>query len=206
LQKDYSMGPDFISALILTAMNKYEVDVAPFLALSRETWGEEILWDAAKDVRYGKENRTRLMYVAKIGDLARLRWLLKRGANVNIQDTLGKTALFFACESGHLEIVRELLKYDHNAKRLETRDTFASPPLHAAIKNKHLAVAKELLSAGFSANTLCKKIWHPTALAMEISDEDLQRAFLALLDHHGSLPCFVSISQILRRKLDGHVF
>ena len=84
------------------------IDVAPFLALSRETWGEEILWDAAKDVRYGDE--TRLMYSAKIGDLARVRWLLKRGAKVNLADESQMTAVYFACTNGYFDVVRELLK------------------------------------------------------------------------------------------------
>lgn len=199
MQTSCAMKPDIISALILTAMNKYEVDVAPFLALSRETWGEEMLWDAAKDVRYGKENRTRLMYVAKIGDLARLRWLLKRGADVNIQDTLGKTALFFACESGHVDIVRELLKYDHDAKILERQEPCPSPPLHAAIKNKHLAVAKELLSAGFSANVVCTDFWHPIALISQLSDRVLELEFFVLLDKHGSIsPLFSVCTEVLK--------
>jgi hypothetical protein len=109
LQKDYSMGPNFISALILTGMNKYDEEVAPFLALSRETWGEEILWDALKDKQYGAEKRTRLMYAAKIGDLARVKWLLKRGANVKIEDARGKTALFYANEGNNFDVVRELI-------------------------------------------------------------------------------------------------
>jgi len=109
-QEAVAMGPNFISALILTAMNGYQEDVAPFLALSRETWGEEILWDACKDVRYGDERRTRLMYAAKIGDLARVRWLLKRGAKVNLVDESQRTAVYFACTNGHFDVVRELLK------------------------------------------------------------------------------------------------
>jgi hypothetical protein len=41
---------NFISCLILTAQNGFGQDVEPFLALSRETWGEEILFDAVKDL------------------------------------------------------------------------------------------------------------------------------------------------------------
>ena len=41
---------NFISCLILTAQNGFGRDVEPFLALSRETWGEEILFDAVKDL------------------------------------------------------------------------------------------------------------------------------------------------------------
>ena len=44
---------NFISALICTAENGYGRDVEPFLALCRETWGEERLWDAVKDLPHG---------------------------------------------------------------------------------------------------------------------------------------------------------
>jgi hypothetical protein len=35
------------------AQNGFGRDVEPFLALSRETWGEEILFDAVKDLPHG---------------------------------------------------------------------------------------------------------------------------------------------------------
>jgi hypothetical protein len=70
---------NFISALIVTAKKKkngFERDVAPFLALCRETRGEEVLWDAVKDISSPLCKRTRLMYAAKVGVVGRLRWLL----------------------------------------------------------------------------------------------------------------------------------
>ena len=42
-----------ISCLILAAQNGFGRDVEPFLALSRETWEEEILFDAVKDLPHG---------------------------------------------------------------------------------------------------------------------------------------------------------
>ncbi len=53
--------------------------------------------------------RSLLMASARRGDLARVRWLLGRGANANAQTDLGETALMEACQMGHLGIVRELL-------------------------------------------------------------------------------------------------
>ena len=44
---------NFVSCLILTAQNGFGRDVEPFLALSRETWGEEQLWAAIKDLPHG---------------------------------------------------------------------------------------------------------------------------------------------------------
>jgi hypothetical protein len=93
---------NFISCLILTAQNGFGRDVDPFVALCRETWGEEILFDALKDLPHGRARRegpavqgatepfgfdhgpfsarrTRVMYAAQAGDVARLRWLIARG-------------------------------------------------------------------------------------------------------------------------------
>jgi hypothetical protein len=47
---------NFLSALIVTAQNGFGRDVEPFLALCRETWGEEVLWDAVKDLPHGALN------------------------------------------------------------------------------------------------------------------------------------------------------
>ena len=48
---------NFLSCLILTAQDGLGQDVEPFLALSRETWGEEQLWDAVKDLPHGRARR-----------------------------------------------------------------------------------------------------------------------------------------------------
>ena len=48
---------NFISCLILAAQNGFGQDVEPFLALSRETWGEEQLWAAVKDLPHGARKR-----------------------------------------------------------------------------------------------------------------------------------------------------
>jgi hypothetical protein len=47
-------GDGFISALIITAQNGYAREVDPFVGLCRETWGEEALFDALKDLPHGR--------------------------------------------------------------------------------------------------------------------------------------------------------
>jgi len=122
---------NFISCLILTAQNGFGRDVDPFVALCRETWGEEILFDALKDLPHGRARqegpavqgatepfgfdhgpfsagRTRVMYAAQAGDVARLRWLIARG-RMELKDWEGRTALYWASRARHVEVVRELL-------------------------------------------------------------------------------------------------
>ena len=99
------------------------------MGLCRETWGEEALFDALKDLPHGRlrlrsaeeaaaqglpefdpygMGRTRLMYAAQEGNKTRVEWLLKRGARLEQKDTDGCTALFFASEVGAVDMVRAL--------------------------------------------------------------------------------------------------
>ena len=87
---------NFLSCLILAAQNGFGQDVEPFLALCRETWGEEQLWAAVKDLPHGcvrqegpaaegaeepfgfewgpfSAGRTHVMFAAQAGDAERLR-------------------------------------------------------------------------------------------------------------------------------------
>ena len=91
---------NFISCLIITAQNGFGVNVVPLLSLNREMRGEEILWDAVKDISLHPSCRTRLMYAAKTGDMARLRWLVARGAQLEKVDSMNNTALWWACLKG----------------------------------------------------------------------------------------------------------
>ena len=169
---------NFISALICTAENGYGRDVEPFLALCRETWGEERLWDAVKDLPHGAvklkkpdgtplwelnekgvevrkdgkrvqaidpygKKRTRLMYAAQAGNVARLRWLIARGARLELKDWDGNTALMWASLEGRLGAVRELLL---RGAAVDTADDDGATPLYIASQEGHLEVVRELLS------------------------------------------------------------
>ena len=166
---DYALTPtrskqhtdNFITALIHTAQNGFGRDVEPFLALSRETWGEEILFDAVKDLPHGElgfddlegdpfgKRRTRLMYAAQAGDLARVKWLLARGARVELEDWKGRTALWWASASGRIECVHELVQ---RGAAVDAATERGSTPLSIASGNGHLEIVRELLSRGAAVN------------------------------------------------------
>jgi hypothetical protein len=52
--RERALRSNFLSCLALTARNGFARDVEPFLALCRETWGEEQLWAAARDLPHGR--------------------------------------------------------------------------------------------------------------------------------------------------------
>ena len=171
---------NFISCLILTAQNGFGRDVEPFLALCRETWEEEILFDAVKDLPHGAlqrkdddgelmfeededgqrvlgadgwpipvmdpfgRQRTRLMYAAQAGDVPRVRWLLARGAQLELKDWAGQTALWWAARNGRVETVRELLA----GGAVVGAASIGRPALYDASRYGHLEVVRELLARG----------------------------------------------------------
>jgi hypothetical protein len=167
---------NFISALIVTAQNGFGRDVAPFLALCRETRGEEVLWDAVKDIPSPEKKRTRLMYAAKVGDVGRLRWLLARGAQIGLQDVYGSTALYIASRLGHLEVVRELLA---RGAAVNTANSDGITPLYAASFQGHLEVVRELLTRGAAVNAATKISTTPLMSASFMGRLEVVRELLA---------------------------
>jgi hypothetical protein len=152
----------FISALIITAQNGYAREVDPFVGLCRETWGEEALFDALKDLPHGRlrlcdadeaeeegcpefdphgNRRTRLMYAARKGDVARVEWLLKRGARLELEDSDGYTALDWACVCGHPEVVKKMLAKGGGYGA-------SWQPLYSASVYGHIDIVRMLLEHG----------------------------------------------------------
>jgi hypothetical protein len=87
-----------------------------------------------------------LRRAASVGDVARVRELLAAGVDVNSANAYGGTALAFACDKGHLEVVKVLL--DKGAD-LEAKDRFySSTPLQWAAVKGHAEIARMLLAKG----------------------------------------------------------
>ena len=160
-------GSGFISALIITAQNGYAREVDPFVGLCRETWGEEALFDALKDLPHGKKRlrsaeeaaaqglpefdpygmgRTRLMFAAQTGNKARVEWLLKRGARLELADSEGCTALTWACARGFTDVVELLLDKGALASGA------SHPPLYDASVHGLLDIVRVLLEHGADPN------------------------------------------------------
>jgi ankyrin repeat protein len=143
-----------------------------YASLTRAFRGDEVLWGCIKD-RRGPMGRTFLMACSGMGDLARVRWLLDMGANVNAAQTTttsgeqylkkmqdqwmsgdsavtmtvetddGVTSLMWACRNGHLEVVRELLGRGADVNAEQSYDGTTS--LMKACQKGHLNIVRELL-------------------------------------------------------------
>ncbi|XP_076897201.1 ankyrin repeat-containing protein ITN1-like [Bidens hawaiensis] len=114
----------------------------------------------------GKHNDTELHLASQRGDLASVKHILDeinsqmvgtlsgadfdaevakiRASVVNEVNELGETALYTAAERGHLEVVKELLKYS-DKETLTRRSRLEFDTLHIAASQGHHAIVKLLL-------------------------------------------------------------
>ncbi|XP_058099007.1 ankyrin repeat-containing protein ITN1-like [Magnolia sinica] len=114
----------------------------------------------------GRHNDTDMHLAAKRGDLAAVRQIISeidaqmvgtvmgadfdaevadiREAVVNEVNELGETALFVAAEEGHVDVVRELLKYS-NKESISRKNQSGFDVLHKAASQGHQAIVQVLL-------------------------------------------------------------
>jgi ankyrin repeat protein len=87
-----------------------------------------------------------LLTAARRGDARAVESLLDRGADVNAASAYGVTALFFAADKGHVEVVRVLLRHKAEVNR---KDTFyQTTALSWAASKGHADVVRALVEAG----------------------------------------------------------
>jgi hypothetical protein len=119
---------------------------------------------------------------ARKGDAAAVKKLLDEGVDVNTKFRYDATALFYACDHGHVEVVKVLL--DRGAD-LAVKDTFYGfTPLMLAMgpaqkkKPEHTEIAKLLIAKGAPGQD--------AALAMAIQGNDT--AMAAYILEQGKIP------------------
>jgi ankyrin repeat protein len=89
-------------------------------------------------------NYTALMYKLLLGNITEIIWLLEKGANVDIQDRDGKSAIFFAIHNDDVFMVKHLLKYNPN---LNIEDKSGHTPLTYAKMTKRKKIIPILEAA-----------------------------------------------------------
>src|SRR5690606_9511977 len=97
-----------------------------------------LLWAAAPDAP--------LADAAMRGDLQEVRALLAAGADVNVAQGDGMTALHWAAELGDVEMAKMLIAAGANVRAVTRIGEFT--PLHVAAEGGHADVAAALLAAG----------------------------------------------------------
>uniref|UniRef100_A0A8C1MIE5 Kinase D-interacting substrate 220b n=1 Tax=Cyprinus carpio TaxID=7962 RepID=A0A8C1MIE5_CYPCA len=107
--------------------------------------------DKFKEVDGRSDNgQTPLMLASEQGSLEIVQELIRRGANVNLDDVDCWSALISAAKEGHVEVVKELLE---NSAYIEHRDMGGWTALTWASYKGRVEVAKFLLETGANPNT-----------------------------------------------------
>ena len=87
------------------------------------------------------------------------------GANPNLQDGEGKTALHLAAEQGHLAAVNSLVSASHID--LNLLDKVGTSALTRAITWEHIGVAERILKAGANINARGGNGYNALAVAVQ---------------------------------------
>jgi ankyrin repeat protein len=98
----------------------------------------------------GSQDPQALIKASQKGDLAQVKALIAAGAQVNIQDGNGITALHWAALKGSLAIAQELINADSH---LNMGDKLGETALKLAATKGHLAVVQALVTAGADIDT-----------------------------------------------------
>ena len=88
--------------------------------------------------------RTKLHVAAIEADIEECRRLIDQGEDLNIADKEGRTPLYFICQDGVNDMVKEFL--DHGA------DVDSDGCLHVALENYNNDVAETLIERGCDVN------------------------------------------------------
>jgi len=99
--------------------------------------------------KQGPKGRTALMYAAKTGDLAKVRFLIQKGADPTKEDADLHSVLYYAAVGGNPEILRLLL--EHGAD-LNYTNKWGNTALHYATAYGNVGAVRILCEAGANIN------------------------------------------------------
>ncbi|XP_062858384.1 kinase D-interacting substrate of 220 kDa B isoform X3 [Trichomycterus rosablanca] len=140
--------------------------------------------DKCKEVDGRSDNgQTPLMLAAEQGSLEIVQELIRRGANVNLDDVDCWSALISAAKEGHVEVVKELLD---SSAYIEHRDMGGWTALMWAAYKDRVVVAEMLLESGANPNTTGQYSVYPIIWAAGRGHSEIVKL---LLKHGAKVNC-----------------
>ncbi|OZJ04377.1 hypothetical protein BZG36_03194 [Bifiguratus adelaidae] len=160
---------DDLQAIVAAAERKLRQSVYRVAAQGNVAKLKELIAPDNVDQPESSTGLTALHYAASRGSLDVVKFLIDLGADVDLRDREGETALLKAAYHGHLRLVQYFLTDCHTSITQADRDGWTA--LHNACSRGHLQVAKYLVECG--ANIDAKSKMGHTALINAASKADL---------------------------------
>ncbi|WP_353283592.1 ankyrin repeat domain-containing protein [Wolbachia endosymbiont (group A) of Pogonocherus hispidulus] len=101
--------------------------------------------------KYGSEQDSLLHLAAMIGEINAVRYLIRKGIDVNVRNALHHTPLHLAAGIGHENVVKILV--EEGSAEIDVFDARNQTPMHYAVNNKKLEIVKLLLKLGADVNS-----------------------------------------------------
>jgi ankyrin repeat protein len=124
---------------------------------------------------------TPLMCAARWGCLAVAQTAIEQGANIELHDKLGRTALWLASEAGHADIAKLLITAGAQLEAVSPKTRHTA--LHIACSENHSAAVTVLRAAGADANALTAAGLMPVHMCIRASANSSLAALLQPLEH-----------------------
>ncbi|XP_073186112.1 uncharacterized protein [Lepidochelys kempii] len=150
---------------------------------------------ARVQLKGGKAQETPLHIAACIHEGEKVaEMLLKSGADVNVEQENGETAMHIAARHGNLRMIKALIE---EGGELTSQSKAGECPLHIAVQHSHLPVVEEILNylatekshaeASACVNQENKNDWSPLLVAAERGHTAIVKI---LLQHHARVDVF----------------
>ena len=118
-----------------------------------------------------------LLERAESGDLERVKTLIQQGVHVNTKNRCNQTALYFACEEGHTDVIQYLLDSGADV-------SLGANPLIAAVRNDDFECCKLLIQHHASVDCTNSEGESPMSVAVQ----EHNYSIILLLLQHGATP------------------
>lgn len=131
-----------------------------------------LLWEVGPegfddfDIREGQPCWTALQWAASKGHRGAVAQLLAKGADANVVDYYGRTALYLAADGGHFKVVALLLSTE--GLNLDEVTVSGWTALHRATWRGHKAVARLLLAKGADSSLKTQTNTTPLELGFRV--------------------------------------
>ena len=148
---------------------------------------------------------TELTEAAASGDLETIEELLAKGVDVNLSDSSANTALIWASERGHLQVVKRLLEIE--IVDIDARGYLGASALNRAARRGNLDILQCLVKAGAKLDVPNDKLQYPLHFAAFKQHPDIVKLLLdsganpRVLDRKGRTPAEDTSSESIRNLI-----